>query len=63
VDGDREHLLADVLADHVLIELGDDFARRGNAVEERLGAAAAALLLLQDGLAEVDALAATTRAT
>ena len=45
-------------ADDILIELRDDLARRGNAVEQRLGRAAAALFLFQDGLAQVDAFAA-----
>jgi len=40
-----------------LIELRDDLARRGDAREERLRRSAAALLLLQDRLAQVDALA------
>jgi hypothetical protein len=47
-----------LLADDVLIELGDDLARRRDAIEEGLRRAAAALFLLEDRLAEVDALAA-----
>ena len=30
VDGDGQHLLGVFLADDVLVELGDDLARRGN---------------------------------
>src|SRR5947207_14355531 len=58
MNGDGEHLFAVLLADDILVELGDNFARRGNAVEERLGRAAAALFLFQDRLAQVDTLAA-----
>ena len=58
VDGHGQHLLGVLLADHVLVELGDDFARRGNLGEELLAGAAAAPLLLEDRLAKLDALAA-----
>src|SRR5687767_14730589 len=58
MNGDREHFFALLLADDVLVERSDDLARRRNAVEERLGCAAAALLLLQDRLAQVNTLAA-----
>ena len=58
VDGDREHLLGAILADHVLIELFLDLARRGDIGEERLGDAPTPTLLIEDRLAEFDALAA-----
>jgi hypothetical protein len=57
VNGDGEDLFGLALADDIPIKLGHDLAGRGDAVEERLGAAAAALLLVQDRLAQVDALA------
>ena len=47
-----------VLADDVLVQLGDDLPRRGDLAEQRLGGAAAAALLFEDRLAEIDALAA-----
>ena len=58
VDGDREHPLGVLLADHVLIEVADDLSGRRNGSEELLARAAPPLLLIQDRLAEVDALAA-----
>ena len=58
VDGDREDLLGAVLADDVLVELVLDGARRGDVGDERLGDAAAAFLLVDDRLAQLDALAA-----
>src|SRR5262249_16615477 len=57
VDRDGQDALAKLLADDVLIELRDDLARRGDAGEERLGRSAPRLPLVQDRLAEVDALA------
>src|SRR5688500_9757471 len=57
VNGDREDLFGLRLADDVLIELGDEFAGRGNAVEQRLGRSAAALLLVQNALAQLNAFA------
>src|SRR4029450_2039495 len=40
-----------------LVNLRDDLTRRRDAIEQRLGGAAAALLLFQDRLAQADALA------
>src|SRR5205085_2520652 len=51
-------LLGLVLADHVLVQLVLDRARRRDVREIRLGDAAAALLLVDDRLAQFDALAA-----
>ena len=58
VHGDREHLLGPVLVDHVGVELFLDLARGGNIGEERLGHAPPPPLLVEDRLAELDALAA-----
>ncbi len=58
VHRDRQHLLGAVLADDVLVELVLDRARRRNIGDEALGDAAAALLLVDDRLAQLDALAA-----
>src|SRR4051794_34753917 len=58
VDRDRQHLLGTVLIDHVLIELHLDLARRGDVGEERLGHSPTPPLLVEDRLAELDALAA-----
>ena len=58
VHGDGQHLLGVLLADDVLVELRDDFARRGNLGEELLAGAAAPPFLLEDRLAKLDALAA-----
>src|SRR5262249_4383979 len=58
VDGDGQDALGTVLADHVLVEFLLDGARRGDVGERRPGAVAAALLLVDDGLAQLDALAA-----
>src|SRR5262249_2621239 len=52
------HLLGALLADDVLVQLLLDGARRGDVREEGLGGAAAALLLVDDRLAQLDALAA-----
>ena len=57
VNGDGQDAFAVLLADDVLVELSDDFFRRGNAGEEGLGRTAAALFLFQNGLAQVDTLA------
>jgi len=46
------------LPDHVLIKLSHDLSRRGDPIEERLRAAAAALFLLENALAKFDALSA-----
>ena len=58
VNGDGEHLLGALLADHVLIEAFLDRARGGNVRRGLLGSAASLLFLVDDGLAEFDALAA-----
>ena len=58
VHGDGQHALGRFLADHVFVELGDDLARRGDAGEELLARAAALALLVENRLAELDALAA-----
>lgn len=49
--GYREDLLGPLLADHVLVELVLDGAGRGDVGDQALGHAAAALLLVNDGLA------------
>ena len=58
VHGDGEHALGLFLADHVLVELRHDLARRGDAREELLARAAAFAFLVEDRLAKLDALAA-----
>lgn len=58
VNRDGENTFAVSLPHHVLIELRDDLFRRRNPREQRLGRSPAALLLLQNRLAQVDALAA-----
>ena len=58
VDGHGQHLLGVLLADDVLVEVLDDLPGRGDLGEQRLAGAAAAALLFEDRLAEVDTLAA-----
>ena len=58
VHGDRQDLLGPLLADHVGVELFLDLARGRDVGEERLGHAPAPPLLVEDRLAELDALAA-----
>src|SRR5687768_16064320 len=58
VNGNGQDLLRLVLADHVFVQLPRDLARGRNLGEELLAGAPAASLLLQDGLAQLDALAA-----
>ena len=59
VDGDREHLLGAILADDVLIELGRRFrAAWESCVKSCLVVPRRLALLLEDRLAELDALAA-----
>ena len=58
VDGDGQDLLALRLADHVLVQLGHDVAGRRDLLEELLGRPATTLFLLEDRLAQVNALAA-----
>ena len=58
VDRHREHLLGVLLANDVLVQLGDDLPRRGDFAEQRLAGSATASFLFEDRLAEVDTLAA-----
>ena len=58
VNGHGQNLLGVILADDVIVQMGDDFARRGNSREELLAAAAAAAFLVEDRLAKLDAFAA-----
>ena len=58
MDGDGQDLLGPLLADDVLVQLVLDGAGRGDVGEEGLGGAAAALLLVDDRLAQLDAFAA-----
>jgi len=58
VDGHGEDLLGVVLADDVLVELAHDLARRRDLEERLAPGAAAAPLLIENGLAQIDALAA-----
>ncbi len=58
VDGHGQHFFGVLLADHVFVQLRDDFPRRGHLSEKLLIGAAAAPLLLEDRLAQFDALAA-----
>ena len=58
VHGHRQNLLGPLLADHVGVELFLDLARSGDVGEERLGHAAPFPLLVEDLLAELDAVAA-----
>jgi len=57
VNGNRQHLFAVRLANHMLVELRHDIAWRRNVAEQGFRSTAAALFLFQDGLAQVDALA------
>src|SRR5262249_40035385 len=58
VDGHGQDLLGPVLADHVLVQFLLDGPRGGDVGEQGLGAAPAPLLLVDDRLAQLDALAA-----
>src|SRR5207253_1088665 len=58
VDGDRQDALGPLLANDVGVELLLDGARRRDVGEGRPGAGAAAFLLVDDRLAQLDALAA-----
>ena len=58
VDGDAEHLFRSALADHILIELFLDRARRRRVRRDRPGGAATAFFLIDDRLAQFDAFAA-----
>src|SRR5262249_59418559 len=58
VNGDGEGLLGPVLADDVLVEFVLDGARRGDVGDRGAAGAAAALLLVNDRLTQLDTLAA-----
>ena len=59
VDGDGQHLLGVLLADDVLVELGDDLAAAwGSCVNSCLLVPRRRAFLVEDRLAELDALAA-----
>jgi hypothetical protein len=58
VHGHGQHALGMLLADDVVVELGNEFAWRGNASEKLLARAAAPAFLFEDRLAELNALAA-----
>jgi hypothetical protein len=58
VDGDREHTLGVVLADHVLVERGADRLRVGDEPGLLFLRTGRAVVVLEDLLAEVDALVA-----
>src|SRR6516162_2836317 len=58
VNCNREKLLGPVLANYILIELVLNRSRGGDVREERLGHPSAALLLVDNGLAKLDAFAA-----
>ena len=57
VNRDRQDFFGPRLADHILVELLFDIAWRGDVIEQRLGAAAPAFLLVDDRLAQLDAFA------
>ena len=54
---DREYSFGRALTDYILIKIRNDFARTGNLVEELLGFASATLFVVENVVAEVDALA------
>ena len=58
IDGDRKDLLGMVLANHILIQVADDLAGGRNLGKRLFARPAAAAFLIQDRLAQVDALAA-----
>jgi hypothetical protein len=58
VNGDGQHLLGVFLADDVFVQVRENLARRGNSVEKLLARTAAAFFLVEDRLAQLDALAA-----
>src|SRR5271165_4340724 len=58
VQGHGQHLLGPILSNDIGVELILDLARSRNIREERLGHTAAATLLVEDRLAELDAFAA-----
>jgi len=58
VHRDGENALGRILADDVLVELRQDFTRRGDPREELFTRAASFSFLVEDRLAKLDALAA-----
>src|SRR5205823_436630 len=54
VHRDGKDLLGAMLADHILVELVLEVARRGDVREKGLGNSPAAFFLIDDGLAELD---------
>ena len=62
MDGHRENFLGVVLANHVFVEMTDDFSWSRN-LRERLLARAAATVLVEDRLAQIDTLAADVDVT
>src|SRR5262249_7601963 len=58
MDCHREELLGALLPDHILVEFFLNASRRRDVGKKSLGYAAAALLLIDDGLAKLDAFAA-----
>jgi hypothetical protein len=58
VHGDGQHPLGGFLADDVLVQLGNDLPRAGDLGKELLRRAPPLSLLVEDRLAELDALAA-----
>ena len=58
VDGDGEYAFGLRLTDDVFVEVAGDFARRGHLVEQFARRPAAAALLVENRLAQLDALAA-----
>ncbi len=63
IDGHREDFLGVVLANHILIEMTDDFSWSRNLRERLLARAAATALLVEDRLAQIDTLAADVDVT
>jgi len=58
VDRDGQDFLGVLLADDVLVELGDDLPGREDLAEQRLAGPTPAAFLFEDRLTEIDALAA-----
>ena len=63
VDGHGEHTLRRALANHILIKVLNDHSRRGNLGEERLRGATPTLLLVENRLAQLDALSTNVDVT
>jgi hypothetical protein len=58
VDGDGESLLRVFLSDDVAVEVFDDFSRCGDIGKESFRVSSASMLLFENRLAQLDALAA-----